>query len=137
MSKSGDTKRKIIEMLKQKSLTMTDISRRLELAPSTVTQHLQEMEDAGIIKLVRSRRLKYYELNEYPPIDIKQGMPNIRRMAVPLAILALVALLGLSYYAISSSSIYASAQQVYVAQDRPCLQVVQYLPFQIAQHFTI
>jgi DNA-binding transcriptional ArsR family regulator len=116
MSKAGDTKRRILEMLKRKSMTMTDISRTLGLAPSTVTQHLQEMENAGAIRLVRSRKLKYYELNEYPSVKVMQpAANNMKRIAIPIAVIALIAVFGFAYYASSSSTPYASAQQVYVA----------------------
>lgn len=61
----GDTKRRIIELLDQKSKTLTDLSGKLGLAPSTISQHLQELMDWGSIRLVddRPRKWKYYEVN--------------------------------------------------------------------------
>jgi DNA-binding transcriptional ArsR family regulator len=115
MSKAGDTKGRILEMLKHKSMTMTDISRRMGLAPSTITQHLQEMEDAGAIRLVRSRKLKYYEVNEYPPMEVKRQAFGIKRIATPLAVIALLVIVVLALRIGSNNSRYANAQQVYVA----------------------
>ena len=65
MGKTGDTKKRIYEMLGQRNKTLTDISNELGLAPSTVSQHLQEMLDSGAIRLVedRPRKWKYYEIN--------------------------------------------------------------------------
>ncbi len=65
MSKLGDTKSRIMELLGQKSKTLTDISNRLGLSPSTISQHLQELMVHGSIRLVdgRPRKWKYYELS--------------------------------------------------------------------------
>ncbi len=125
MSRTGETKKKIIDLLRNKNLTMTDISERLELAPSTVTQHLQEMETAGAIKLVMSRRIKYYEINREPDIDPairrepkeaiahKNGL-NINKAGFAFGIVALMAVVGFLYYSATGSA-YVNAQQVYMA----------------------
>lgn len=65
MGKFGETKNKIIDLLNQRNMTLSEISERLNLAPSTVSQHLQELEEAGKIKESdeqHSRKWKYYEL---------------------------------------------------------------------------
>ena len=64
MSKPFETKKEILEILSKKNKTLTDISRELDLAPSTVNQHLRELEEVGAIKLAEeqhSRKWKYYE----------------------------------------------------------------------------
>ena len=65
MSKTGKTKNKILELLNEKSETLTTICKKLDLSPSTVSQHLKEMEDSGSIKPIdnSSRKWKYYEIN--------------------------------------------------------------------------
>jgi predicted ArsR family transcriptional regulator len=66
MSKLHRTKKTILEILSRKNKTLTDISRELKLAPSTVNQHLKELIGAGAIKLANdqhSRKWKYYEYN--------------------------------------------------------------------------
>ena len=65
MRRIMETKGKILEMLSVKSKTLTDISRELGLAPSTVSQHLAELQSAGAIERVDNphiRKWKYYTL---------------------------------------------------------------------------
>ena len=121
MSRMGDTKKKIVEMLERKSETLTDISKKLELAPSTVSQHLQELVNSGTIRLVedRPRKWKYYELNRNNPMADQRGFDS-RRWIVPIGVIALIAILGFGYL-ISSSRITTGtaaasqgAQQVYL-----------------------
>lgn len=64
MSKNGDSKNKILDLLKTRKMTLTEISQELELAPSTVNQHLRELLAADAIKLVPNEfisKWKYYE----------------------------------------------------------------------------
>jgi DNA-binding transcriptional ArsR family regulator len=116
MGKAGDTKGKILEMLNSKNYTLTEISRALDLAPSTVKQHLQEMEWAGAVRLVRSRKLKYYEAsgNNYSVSNSTQSAFNIKRIAIPIAIMALIVIIGIGYSAMTSNSPYSNAQQIYM-----------------------
>jgi DNA-binding transcriptional ArsR family regulator len=66
MAKNGSTKGKIIRMIGEKNKTLSDISRELGLAPSTVSQHLQELKEMGAVKEVENEHIKkwkYYSLN--------------------------------------------------------------------------
>jgi DNA-binding transcriptional ArsR family regulator len=118
MSKTGDTKRKILEMLEQKKETLTDISDKLELAPSTVSQHLQELMDSGTIRLAddRPRKWKYYEVNKemtYPnPND--QRFFYAKRFGIPIAVIAIAAVFAFILYT-SGGTHKTAAQQVYLA----------------------
>jgi DNA-binding transcriptional ArsR family regulator len=122
VSRTGDTKKRIIGLLEQKNGTLTDLSNKLELAPSTVSQHLQEMTEAGIIKQVddRPRKWKYYEINRgYNSQSRNDRYQNrvfdVKRVAIPIAVIALAAVFVFALYTKSSSGAYASAQQVYIA----------------------
>jgi predicted transcriptional regulator len=66
MSKKMETKKEIMRMLSNKSRTMTDLSRELELAPSTVNQHLVDLKIIGAIQQVDNfhvRKWKYYTVS--------------------------------------------------------------------------
>ncbi|HUB92586.1 MAG TPA: ArsR family transcriptional regulator [Candidatus Saccharimonadales bacterium] len=66
MTRNGSTKGKIIKMIAQKQKTLSDISRELDLAPSTVSQHLQELREMGAVSEVENEHIKkwkYYKLN--------------------------------------------------------------------------
>ncbi|MEM0148829.1 MAG: DUF4382 domain-containing protein [Candidatus Micrarchaeaceae archaeon] len=67
MSKHLETKNKILNLLSKKKMTLTDLSSELDLAPSTVSQHLRELEGKGFISEVENpyiRKWKYYQANK-------------------------------------------------------------------------
>ncbi len=117
MSRMGDTKEQIIRMLGDRNKTLTDISEALDLAPSTVSQHLRELVDSGQIRQVgdRPRKWKYYELNRgYPQSPSHPGF-QVRRIVMPIAGIILMAVVVLAAGLYLSGGGIASAQQVYVA----------------------
>ena len=65
MGKLFRTKKQIVKILSTKNKTLTDMSRELNLAPSTVSQHLRELMAAGKIEQVDNpflRKWKYYKV---------------------------------------------------------------------------
>ena len=73
MSKTLETKRKILALLKGKDMTITGLSAALGLSNATVSQHIEELSRAGTIERVENehfRKLKYYRIRETesPPI---------------------------------------------------------------------
>lgn len=66
MPKNRATKAKILSLIAEQNKTLTDISGELDLAPSTVSQHLQELKKMGAVKEVENEHIKkwkYYSLN--------------------------------------------------------------------------
>ncbi|MDE1865418.1 MAG: DUF4382 domain-containing protein [Candidatus Micrarchaeota archaeon] len=116
MGKAGDTKKQIREMLETKNVNLTEISDRLGLAPSTVSQHLKEMVDSGQIRLAddRPRKWKYYELNRGPVQSPYEPGFQVKRIVIPIAGIILIAVLAVGLY-FSGSRGVAVAQQVYIA----------------------
>ncbi|HII09918.1 TPA: ArsR family transcriptional regulator, partial [Candidatus Micrarchaeota archaeon] len=123
MGKTGDTKKRIYEMLEQRNKTLTDISNELGLAPSTVSQHLREMLDSGAIRFVedRPRKWKYYEINRgyqigsgYMQANNSQSRFDFRKIGVPVAVIAAVLVSVFAFYMVAGIA-YANAQQVYLA----------------------
>ncbi len=114
MGKSKSTKAKILGMISSRNKTLSDISRELGLAPSTVSQHLQELKESGAILEVENehvKKWKYYELN--PDFDYTAyGMDGVvadralgnggRRMF--FYALAIVACAGIALFAFYSLS---------------------------------
>jgi len=65
--KKGETKKEIIKLLSAKDKTLIDICRLLGLAPSTINQHLKELQEIGAVRLAddqHSRKWKYYHIAE-------------------------------------------------------------------------
>ena len=82
MSKTGRTKKTIIDMLTKKPLTLSDLSTELDLAPSTVKQHLEELEFMGAIEPIENRfikKWKYYRVN--PGFEFNKESLSIRSIA--------------------------------------------------------
>jgi DNA-binding transcriptional ArsR family regulator len=116
MSKTGDTKRQIVEYLKFKKGTLTDISHKLNLAPSTVSQHLKELLQAGEIRLAddKPRKWKYYQINSGPVSSPYQAGFQMKSIIIPIAGVILIAVLAIGLYH-SGNVGFAAAQQVYIA----------------------
>lgn len=75
MSESYETKRAILGLISTKPKTLTDISRELDLAPSTISQHLMELRNSGVIEQVVNpyvKKWKYYTMSNVttslPPV---------------------------------------------------------------------
>ena len=104
MSKLGETKMKILGSLKHKSKTLTDLSEELNLAPSTVSQHIQELLDLGAIQEQGGdiqRKWKYYEVN--PAFDLSTyNVSFFQRhgMVVPIAAIVVAAIVVFAYLAL-------------------------------------
>ena len=64
---ADDTRRKILNLLRAKELTVGKIAGLLELAPQTIYHHIRKLEDGGLIESTREERIsanlteKYYQ----------------------------------------------------------------------------
>ncbi|MBU0530822.1 MAG: winged helix-turn-helix domain-containing protein [Candidatus Aenigmatarchaeota archaeon] len=62
---SVDSRLDIMKCLTKRRMLPSELSKRLGLAPSTVTEHLKKLEDAGIVsKVDTGHKWIYYELTE-------------------------------------------------------------------------
>ena len=60
---SVKTRLDLLELIKEKPMTMSDIAEELSLKPSTVSEHLKKLEMAGLVKREdTNRKWKYYYL---------------------------------------------------------------------------
>jgi hypothetical protein len=80
MGRSNTTKNKILGIINSHEQTLTDISKKLDLAPSTVSQHLKELKEIGAIEESDNwnmKKWKYYKLNpefDYSKFGIEEPM---------------------------------------------------------------
>lgn len=80
MSRTAETKKKIIEILKKEKKRLVDITPLLGLSDSTVSQHLIELKEMGVIDEVSDnhfKNMKYYELKT--PNGTQNENLNFRR----------------------------------------------------------
>ena len=102
MSKIGKTKKDILKILSKKQQTITDVSHILNLSPSTVKQHFDELVRMGAIVQVENefiKRWKYYKTTPSFNIDNfkkEKTMANV----IPYAIgsIIVIALIGFLFY---------------------------------------
>src|SRR5271157_2870730 len=74
MSKTLETKDKILKMLKAEKKTVSELSVELGLSKATISQHLQELKGIGVVEEADNhyfRRLKYYQIR--PGTEISSG----------------------------------------------------------------
>jgi DNA-binding transcriptional ArsR family regulator len=107
MDKHMHTKEKIIKLISEGDNNLTTISKKLDLAPSTVSKHLHDLEDSGLIKQrgdTHIKKWKYYDLN--PKVDgAKARNGQIRVSRVMIITATLMAILA-SIYIINSYVLY-------------------------------
>lgn len=96
MSRTLETKRKILTLLKEKEMTITGLSAALGLSNATVSQHLEDLSRTGAVERVENehyRKLKYYRIRETEgPV-----MAGYAKYAAAAAI-ALIVALGAAYF---------------------------------------
>jgi DNA-binding transcriptional ArsR family regulator len=96
MSKTGKTKKEILELLSKKNYTLTEISDLLGLAPSTVKQHIEELEGAGAVSISPNpyvKKWKYYRVNPEFDLDTyRSDRVRFGRGIIPYAVGAMVVL---------------------------------------------
>lgn len=84
MSKTLETKKRILRILKIRQMTISGLSRELGLTEATISQHLDELGRMGAIERIENehfRKLKYYRARE-------TVNPAIRYLAVIVVLLA-------------------------------------------------
>lgn len=66
MSRQGSTKEKILKLISEGSDNLSEISEKLDLAPSTVSKHIHDLESARTIEQKSNphvKKWKYYRIS--------------------------------------------------------------------------
>ncbi len=67
LSKTFETKKRILSLLKEKNMTVTELSQELNLSTQTTGQHIAELQEMGAIERIDNehfKKLKIYKVNE-------------------------------------------------------------------------
>lgn len=67
MSKTLETKKRILSLLKKREMTRAELSRELGLSTATISQHMEELQSMGAVEKIDNehfRKLKYYKASE-------------------------------------------------------------------------
>ncbi len=108
MSEYGKTKADILKLIAERKDTLTEISKSLGLAPSTVSKHLTELSGSGTIQLVESgyaKKWKHYVINPEArasipeTVAVNQAYNNKSKVKYAfLTLIAVAAIAGLIIY---------------------------------------
>ncbi len=93
MSKTLETKRKILAILNKKDMTLTQLSQELGLSTATVSQHMNDLAKTGSVEKIENkhfRKMKYYRA-------VHQDSMHLAKYALGAAI-AVVFLGALLFY---------------------------------------
>jgi len=66
----NESRRKILELLSKKPCYVSEISYCLKMAPKVVLEHLEKLENAGIVKSLEDGKRRYYYIAKNLHIDI-------------------------------------------------------------------
>ncbi len=107
MSRMWHKKNEILRLLERRPMTISEISRELDLAVSTTSQHVGELRGIGAVmetSMGHSRKWRYYRLNPEFQVDdaIKLGNDGARmgRTGMFLGAAAVIVLIGIILFAI-------------------------------------
>lgn len=74
---SVDTRVRIVELLKRRSLCVNALARALNITPAAVSQHLRVLRDAGIVTAEKRGYFVHYEVNEKTLVKWKNLANNL------------------------------------------------------------
>lgn len=66
-----DSRYKIYEILKGEAKSVTEIANLVNLKQPTVTYHLKQMEETGLLKSHKKGHFVFYEINQTCPQTLK------------------------------------------------------------------
>ncbi len=114
---------KILKALKERRKTQSELSKELSLAPSTVSEHLEKMLDAGLIARKKDHhKWIYYELTEKGQHILSPQKASVFVFALSLALfLVFVAYMFLTFTtgAFKSASVPATEGQNVLGATAP------------------
>lgn len=94
MGKTLETKKKILNLLQRKEMTISELSRELGLSSATVSQHMDELRSMGAIEKIDNehfKKLKYYKRSEAMNMNIAKYVIGVLVIVGALSALYLYA----------------------------------------------
>ncbi len=91
---SSETRIKILKCLNQRRMTLTELSKELNLSKSTVHANLSLLIDAGLVKNKRGSKWVYYELTYKGKILIDVSKQEKVRILILLSLSSVCIIIG-------------------------------------------
>jgi DNA-binding transcriptional ArsR family regulator len=121
---AADTRLDILKSLGKRRKTPSELSKELKLATSTVVEHLDKLEDAGLIRREETgHKWIYYNLTEKGSSLVKPRIPM--NFVIVISICIIVFFAGFIYYRttfLQSGTFSTSANQKGGTQETPSIR---------------
>ncbi len=117
---TSENRREILRALKQRRKTLSEISKMLDIKPSSAKQHMQILEASGFIRIIdEGRKWKYYELTGKGTNLFSFSERNISVLLVfASSLIALVVALSMLYSVVPQYSTVISYTNTSFAADK-------------------
>ena len=84
---SADTRVDILKALSERRKTPAELSKQLDLASSTIVEHLRKLEDAGLIQRMETQhKWIYYEITSKGRSLVNPKIPIYVLLSLPIGI---------------------------------------------------
>ncbi len=106
MSKTLQTKEKILNLIKNTPMTVTQLSETLGLSTATVSQHMQELKQMGAVESVDNsyfKKTKYYKLKPGSQIYAISNTSHQYIKIIPIVVAVLLGVVFVGFWANSSN----------------------------------
>jgi len=124
---SSDTRVEMLKLLSERRRMPAEISRALELAPSTVVEHLQKLEEVGLVERKETGyKWVYYEITEKGKNLIKPKIPV--QIILSLTIGAVMTFIGASRVFVAQTAEQAAPEIANMAEESAKLAAPLPLP---------
>lgn len=112
---AADTRLDILKSLGKRRKTPSELSRELNLATSTVVEHLNKLEEADLIRKEETgHKWIYYNLTEKGSSLVKPKVPT--HFVIVLSLCFLVVFAGFIYYYVNYTSLGAGTQMLTIPE---------------------
>jgi len=113
---SSDTRVEMLKLLSERRRMPAEISRALDLAPSTVVEHLQKLEEVGLVERKETGyKWVYYEITEKGKNLIKPKIPV--QIILSLTIGAVMTFVGASRVFVKQAAKQAAPEMAQMAEE--------------------
>ncbi len=121
---AADTRLDILKSLGKRRKTPSELSKELNLAPSTVVEHLNRLEEAElIIREETGHKWIYYNLTKKGSALVKPKVPT--QFIIVLSLCAVVVFASYLFYYVNYTSFGAVAPQITVPSTEETTQPVE------------
>lgn len=126
---ANDTALSILTLLQEKTLSMSEIAKELNIPISTVSYHLDKMVRVSLVEVAgkkygkRLQEVKLYRASSKPILLLPRRIPTKKRF---LRVFEKMQIISLSIAGLLASSVYIVSNKLLVEKPQPSLENITY-----------